>query len=368
MSNCKSIYSLYEVYDDKSWFIDPIRSFSILLPTLPGADRCLKDLRRFNSTENSKNEPIYRALSHLCNDIDTLSVKVGSYNEGVILPELITSQKHLKSFHLSSHIFASRGDCFGPTFKSLASQKDTLTEVLITGITFYDIDLNCLDTFGECKELRSLMLLSCEALDDRHLEVLCNSFPNLESFMFIAGQEFIPARSIINFFKTASVNMKKISLDVMVPDAIKIIANHCENVESLVLCTCQPEDILLIFRKCHHLKFLLYDIEVGFVSNELLIQLSECVPRSLKVLSFHMNLRNPWTFSPESLKVFLDGCKRSAQLESFSIERAISPFIRNAEEVGMDIIAEEHFKVLRESGIKNYKLSGHQIFDLENLL
>ncbi|CAG8662484.1 8970_t:CDS:1, partial [Acaulospora morrowiae] len=368
MKKCKSIYALYEVYDDQGWFVDPIpiRSFSIPLPSLPGADRCLKYLKRFDSAENSKNGIVYRELSQMCNEIVALSVKIGSYNEGITLPELVASQKHLKSFHLSSFNSSNicvwfNDDCFGPTFRSLASQKNTLTEVLISGITFRDIDLSCLDTLGECKELRSFGLLRCEALSERHLEVLSNSFQNLESFTFIAGQEIIPARGITGFLKTANANMKKISFDVVVPGAIKVITDHCENVESLSVCTRQPEEIFMIFQNCRHLKLLLYDLEIGFISDELLTKLSEYVPKSLKTLSFYVNLVYPWTFSSESLKIFLDGCKKSAQLEFFSLESANSPYFWYEEEEGMDRIAEEHFRVLQESGIKNYKLSGYNI-------
>ncbi|RIA98289.1 hypothetical protein C1645_750479 [Glomus cerebriforme] len=335
---------------------DPLNVYSIPFATFEGANRSLANLQIFcchGIPGKSNNAETFISMSNVCKNISHLEITLSTFNEAKGLASLVSSQNHLKHFKLVSDVrFTSTDeDIFGAIFRSLATQKKTFSSIFLQNVSFSNVDFQSLVEFGNCKALRSMTFIECEEIQERTFNAISKAFPSLEHVFYVTGPSDVPSQSFCELFKTAQSNIKSISFDVEVIGLIKTITKYCTKLEDISVSSNDPSEIILILNNCKDLKYINFRGGEGIDTNDIFIGMAQSISPKLEILSLNMSFRDPWIFSPKSLKIFLDSCKNT--LKIFKIYHYNAPFnIQDSEDARIKTMNEEHFDVIRQSGIR----------------
>ncbi|PKK78795.1 hypothetical protein RhiirC2_728756 [Rhizophagus irregularis] len=334
---------------------DPLNVYSIPFATFEGANRSLANLQIFcfhGIPGKSNNAKTFVSMSNVCKNISHLEITLSTLDEAKGLASLISVQNHLEHFKLVSdtRFTLIDDDIFGAIFRSLATQSNTFRSIFLQNVSFTNVDFKSLAEFGKCKALRSMTFIECEEIQEKTFNAISNAFPLLEHVFYVSGPSEVPSQSFCEIFKTAQLNIKSVSFDVEVFGLIETITKFCTKLEDISVNSIDPTEIILILSNCKELKYINFRGEGGIDANDIFIGMARSISPNLEILSLNMSFTNPWIFSPESLKIFLDSCKNT--LKIFKIYHYNAPFnIRDLEDARIKTMNEEHFNVIRQSGI-----------------
>ncbi|CAG8626700.1 15336_t:CDS:2 [Acaulospora morrowiae] len=366
IANCN--ISTIEIGESTGIYYSVIDEIS-LIPTFPGAKKSLERLTTlsYSNQYSSKITSMFESMSTFVMNLSSIHSYIMDSSQAMALAKLISTQRKLEHLSLAlptvtDKLIAGRNlsqerDCFVHIFGAVASQKYNLIVLELKNINFRFVPKNSLEGLASCSTLQILELIQCEGLETDQAKALSMSFPLLKNFVFKASPEIdekYPDEFITEIFRTASNHLEEILLEDHTEHTITSITRYCRNVRKLFLESLEQEQILSIFSNCSQLKSISFDCGKGFDANDFLRKMALCVPKTLEAMEIHMFLRNPWLFTPESLKIFLESCKCSFKQLVIQHDLVVNRFYDDStapEDVEMTTMDEEHFNVIKRAGV-----------------
>ncbi|CAI2177293.1 5722_t:CDS:2 [Funneliformis geosporum] len=339
--------------------LHPLNVVVARLLNLSGATISLSGLQYFQCHSLVKEDiaPLYRDMAEVCKGVVRMDINSVARSEEEALSSLIRAQKNLKYLTIRSEEIN-----FIPAMEAIRSQSASLIRLRLECL-FLDVATDeALDAFKSCSKLRSLILRNCYELECPRVLEVSKSFPLLEEFYY-GGCFEMPEEFIIGILKTSSVNLRRLTLKDYTPGVIVAITTYCKNLEDLFLLDLDDEEILSIFRHCTKLKNFTFNGGDGLEADDLFRRLATCVPKTLEYMCIIMELKEPWVFSAEALKDFLD-VATNYSFKYFTINHR--DFTDDDEEIinfpeyaTMTTFNDEHLKVIRKSGINFHTHCGY---------
>ncbi|CAG8534234.1 6904_t:CDS:2 [Diversispora eburnea] len=268
-----------------------------------------------------------------------------------LLTKLISVQKWLENLTI---IGGSNQDC-NSLLWAIINQKETLKSLRLISVNFISFKEKS-SPIGQFISLQELYIEDCHGLYKSECLSWASSFPQLSSIHFNFRYESdIPQKFIIKILQTANKNLRNIGLNLYSPitfDIFSAILNYCTKITKLSLQNLNPEHVIAIFNNSFN-ELRSFSFDCGweeFDANELLCQMAENVPESLKTIIIKMGYHDPWTFSADNLRKFFEGwgCKGGELNKKIIVRRRGLHSFK---------LSDEHFKVIEEYGVQ-FNLEG----------
>ncbi|CAG8727123.1 9783_t:CDS:1, partial [Racocetra fulgida] len=217
---------------------------------------------------------LFNAIAQKCHSIKTLKVSVWHEDEGKVLANLISSQKHLKKFFLiNSNNFASfpiqalvdqKHSLNSVTFEDMHNNHD-LSETKFFNYSICDLNSDAVDVLSQCTNITKIKFKHCEGLNSPLFLPIISTFSNLISLEYSYGTHKIydattPIKLLSGLIKKSCNTLKRISLEwhsldyLDITQLIKAITQRTINLEYLKIPVYTLEQLVLIHQAFNQLK------------------------------------------------------------------------------------------------------------------
>ncbi|GBB91654.1 hypothetical protein RclHR1_01900019 [Rhizophagus clarus] len=278
----------------------------VAIPCFPNSENSLSQLQVFVCCGNYDKKKIFMALSKYSKNISTLYIDYYLDDNITSAPTslalLIKSQRSLQTFRIDTYYRS-----LSKIIPALESQHKTLKEIKFRGIDFEEGV-----TFAPlvpCKNLESLIFMTCDNVKNEATKPLESAhFPKLKKLVFHVEQSR-PPLALPSLIVNNCNTLQEISLGLPPVDSqddpriIETIIEFCKNLTTFEahLQIHQLESLLI---SCNHLEKLIARGREPLRVDEFLPHIGKIIPKSLRTLVIHAI----WSFTPNTLKEFLDYC------------------------------------------------------------
>ncbi|CAI2178774.1 19407_t:CDS:1 [Funneliformis geosporum] len=279
----------------------------MLIPCFPNAEISLLQLQEFNCCGTFDKKEIFMALSQRCRNLISLSIDY--YLDDIIktsaptkLAQLIKSQRSLQKFKIQTYYRS-----LSKIIPALESQQKTLREIEFRGINFEDGV-----TFAPlvaCKNLEVLIFMKCDNVKNEATKPLETAhFPKLKKLTLHVDHN--PPLTLSSFIINNNDTLQEISLgwppiydSQEDPKIIETIIQYCHNL-IIFDAHLQIHQLKSLLISCNKLEKLIVHGREPLNANEFLIDIGKMIPKDLRKLTVNAI----WSFTPNTLKDFLDCC------------------------------------------------------------
>ncbi|RIA92304.1 hypothetical protein C1645_765502 [Glomus cerebriforme] len=288
----------------------------VLIPCFPNAENSLSQLQEFICCGNYDKKKIFMALSKYCKNLTRLNIDY--YLDDTItsapmnLAQLIKSQRTLQKFKIETYYRS-----LSKIIPALESQYKTLREVTFRGIDFEEGV-----TFAPlvpCKNLETLEFMTCDNVKNEATRPLESAhFPRLKKLVFHVEHNR-PPLALSSLITNNSDTLQEISLGLPPiydsqddPKIIETIIERCKNLIKFDS-HLQIHQLKSLLISCNRLEKLVARGREPLRVDEFLPDIGKIIPCSLRILIIHAI----WSFTPNTLKEFLDYCIAPLEILGF---------------------------------------------------